>query len=186
MQKELVELYRTVSGKAAPVDMNGKTFEDFKSTVTAEEKLFIRAIITNIRAVLPAPNIAITKSQFEDLQAEVEFIDLIVEALFDEAALGTSDEDIKSFYKTMGANYKANLLKKLIERSSYHNTIDIPDLEDINAEELAKLVQLVLNKKEGVTKYIQALQDRIAANSNVEDPENPTDDETSEEESEEF
>ena len=86
----------------------------------------------------------------------------------------------------MGANYKANLLKKLIERSSYHNTIDIPDLEDINAEELAKLVQLVLNKKEGVTKYIQALQDRIAANSNVEDPENPTDEENSEEDTEEF
>lgn len=162
-QKELLELYRKHKGTSTEEKSpdEGTLVTGDGKQITDEEKLFLRSVIMNIEAVLPAPNIAITKSQVEDIQAEIEFINTVFENVYNEDILAIEDSEVREFYKYMVATIKADIVKEIMARSSYHKSIEFPEVTSVDAEKMASLVQSVMQKKHGVTNLFNAIKIRL-------------------------
>lgn len=87
----------------------------------------IDSLIDTMSVILPKPNIAPSKAQFEAFEAMVSSISGAVEALFPDDLVG-ADDTLAPIVRFMRARFKANNIKAYLETSGM-SSIEVPDYD---------------------------------------------------------
>lgn len=166
--------YKTSDNEIGYIDGNIKdNSDDNKPLYTEDEQKFLMSVINNIEADLPAPNIAVTKSHLEDLQSELEFINLVLENVYNEDSIYTENSAYKDFLKTILANIRAAKFKEILANSTLHNSIEFPKLEDFDLSIIKDKLAVIINKMQGIKNYEESITKALENNSG--DSEDQTD-----------
>lgn len=136
---------------------------DKDKQITNDEKKFLSSILKNIEVDLPAPNIAITKSHLEDLQAELEFIDLVLNTVYNEDTIYTQTTEYKDFLKTILANIRADKFKEILSNSTLHHAIEFPDISEFDVVGLKDKLMPIINKYYGVKNLEESIIKNLEA-----------------------
>lgn len=83
-------------------------------------------VIANITAVLPAPSIAPSKTEFEELDTIIASINTTLEAIFDND-LGSSDDNPMSMIR---AHVKETVLRDYMSKIGVMRDVSLPDISD--------------------------------------------------------
>ena len=154
-QKELLDIYKKYKG-------NEDTFkEEGVIRLDDDAKQFLYSVISNIEANLPAPNISITKSNLEDLESELDFIDKVIEVIYSEDQIYTESSEYKDFLKSIAANVKSNLVKELLDKSSLHKNILFDDIKAFDINTIGNNLKALMNKHKGITNLEQAIKSSL-------------------------
>jgi len=119
------------------------TTQDPSNDEDVEEAL--KRVIGTVELLLPPPNMVGNKAHFEEINAQVDAIDKILECIYpDDVA---PNDDVRSLMASVRAVAKAKLIRDFLPRLGFHEIADIPDIEEISTEQPAKLIMFLNNFK---------------------------------------
>jgi hypothetical protein len=147
----------TEKKKGAPVVEAGTT--EHKSTI--EEKFI--DVIKNITAVLPAPNLAPNKTEFEELDAIIASISTAIDALFDND-LGANDDNPIAHIRSL---VKSDIIRDYMAKIGVSRDVLIPNLSD--PEFIKRLIESKLN----ITNIAAGLKQTVDTTKSEEVPSSP-------------
>jgi hypothetical protein len=118
---------RVITGAAKVGDEDSKT----KHSASADND--IRIVIQNMSMILPAPNVSVTNTQFENIDTFMGTLGSVLEQLFPEELLMTDDSAMKEKLLAVRSFLGADVLRKYITAQS-NTALDIPTLEEFMDE----------------------------------------------------
>ena len=102
-------------------------------------------VINTVELVLPPPNMVGSKAHFEEINAQVDAIDKILESIYNDDV--APSDDLRSLMSAVRAVAKAKLLRAFLPKLGFHEIVNVPDIEDISTTEPARLIQFLNNFK---------------------------------------
>ena len=124
-------------------DKGEVTTQDPKNDEDVEEAL--KRVIGTVELILPPPNMVGSKAHFEEINAQVDAIDKILDSVYNDDV--APNDDVRSLMASVRAVAKAKLLRDFLPRLGFHEIADIPDIEEISTEQPAKLIMFLNNFK---------------------------------------
>jgi hypothetical protein len=110
------------SGQAAAETVDAGTHDDKPVSLAAK----LADVIKNITATLPAPNIAPSKTEFEELNAIISAVSTALEAVFDDA-IGAADQNPIGHIRSL---IKSDIVRDYMTKIGAARDVTIPDLSD--------------------------------------------------------
>jgi uncharacterized protein YjgD (DUF1641 family) len=127
-------------------------------TAKVDDVGLLRTILS-LRVSLPSPNIAVSKSQFEELEAFMTALDSIVNAVIAEGMFNIQDANLNDTAVQFKAVVKAALVRQYLENVGL-NIVDIPDLGELIQQhdpEVVNNLKLMLNYRKQVTDLVKVI-----------------------------
>jgi hypothetical protein len=113
-----------------------------------EDDLFRKLIyiIENLRIILPSPNVAADKSQYEEAQAVMNLINQYLDNIYNRD-LFSKDSDIGDAFSVMLSSLKMVIFKDVTKNLGMIGSFDLPTIEDIaqSADEVMRTYRVVRN-----------------------------------------
>lgn len=134
--------------------------ESHDDGVSGEEKQLVEAVINHLSVDLPAPNVATSTAQFEEIEDFISTIDTVTEEMFSEDMVMSDDSIDEDQLIALKQFVKASIIRNYMSTLST-NIFDVPGLEEFVDEhgvDVAKFQQLIQNFK----KRVQDLRNSIA------------------------
>jgi hypothetical protein len=122
---------------------------------------YVVKIIKSLRATLPQPNIAVVKSQIEELDGLINMIDRVIEVIYNQDLILSEDSKLKELMTTVAATKKAELVKEALQRISYFKAFEFEPITEIGASAMIKQLIAAINIKTGITLTEQTIMDLV-------------------------
>lgn len=132
---------------------DNKTKENTSKCITnnqeTEASEIVKKVIGTVELILAPPNMSTSKAHFEELNAEADAIEKILNLIYpDDAA--PSDE-LKSYMTSLRAIVASKLIKTFLPKLGVHEIADVPDVLDIDTEESKNVILFLANLKRRFT-----------------------------------
>lgn len=109
---------------------------DAQHDETVDEEL--KRIIASMEVVLPPPNMSTSKAHFEEVQAQTEAVNKILEVMFpDDMA---PNDELKGLMTTIRALMAAKVIREFLPKLGFHEIAAVPDLEELDDGPIVKAI----------------------------------------------
>lgn len=159
LSKSLVDAIAKIINNARDVKKSKKKNEGATNGTTADESAaaLIRKVINHIEVTLPTPAIAVDKAQYEELRAQIELIESLLEKLYDPELIVSEDQVAKDTMVAVRALMRQSLLRDAILKVGAQGSIIIPTFDDIDTNELRLTNQRILNVSKNLHRMHKSL-----------------------------
>lgn len=110
----------------------------------------LSSILDSVTVTLPSPNIVVDKSQFEELRAFMSNLEELSGHLFNQELIPSDDSVAAAALPILRARWKRSQLMRFIDRVGSFNMVEIPDMDDIDPEEILDFIQTCQNIGKGI------------------------------------
>lgn len=192
IQKDLVEIYRKHQGNNPdkPISLenssinaasgngqivstsNGEdagTYKTNEQVYTAAERSFVSRVMHNSYVVLPTPQVALSNNQVTLLEAEMGLADKMLEIAFADDLVFSESGPNKDVIKSLKAHVRRRIMEQVMQASSAHLAMSIPNMEDVSAYDLAMTNVSMLSKATGISKFEEMIKAKQEAAGNEEE-----------------
>ena len=140
--------------------------KDIHGSPIKTNKATLKAIIDNIYVELPASNIAPDKTSVEVLNDYTNAIGTVIDSLYPNEMIDTSDDSISTSFNVIKAFAKANMTKTFIEKMGLSEDLCVQELDDFivqNRDRIMNFNRVLRNTQMDLTK------DKVAGTTETED-----------------
>jgi hypothetical protein len=135
-----------VSGDAADNSMTNVSPTKDKNVAYNVFMADLAKIMNNMTITLPTPNVSTNKSHFKEIEEYGKFLDTVLNTIYPtDVYIGDSGSKYADSIKAIRALVKAAQLRKFITRLGMFTDMEIPELDEINSDEIKKFTQLAMN-----------------------------------------
>lgn len=147
--------------------------KDIHSKVIKTNKAMLKAIIDNIYVELPASNIAPDKTSVEVLNDYTSAIGNVIDALYPQEMIDTSDESVSTSFSIIKAFAKSIATKNFIAKMGLSEDLCVQELDEFiiqNRDRITNFTRTLRNTQMDLTK------DKVAGTTESEDDSNSNSD----------
>lgn len=144
------------------IDSNKEVDKD-EDGLSLPEDFTVEDLIETMTISLPRPNVAPSKAQFESLNAMIESIGQVVEALFPDELIGSND-NLSAAVKMIKAKFKTTNIRNYLESSGLTG-LDVPEAN------FTEVMSDIINVQDALANIAELLKDKVKVNT----PAEPTD-----------
>lgn len=159
-QKGLVKVVSSHGKKHANTsNQNQKTKELAENNPNqySDASKLVSAILDNVEVSLPTPNIAMDKTQFNEIREYVGSVNEIADLYFPDDLAG-NDEAAQNGLRLMKANWKREQFNNFINEIGSFKMVDLKDLDDIgDGGDIVKFIQVAQNLNKHIEAHNQAI-----------------------------
>lgn len=101
--------------------------------------------IASARIVLSPPNVAVNKAHFEDITAQIEAVNRVVETLYPDDLV--MEDELKSMVASLRAQISSSILREYLPKLGFHQIASIPELDELDPKYSKKLLLFLNNQK---------------------------------------
>lgn len=105
----------------------------------------VKRVLATVELVLPPPNMSTSKAQYDELGAQADAIDKLLNLLYPDD-VAPSDE-LKSYMSSLRAMVGSKLIKEFLPKLGVHDIADVPSIEEIDTDDLKKILLFLANLK---------------------------------------
>ena len=117
----------------------------------------IHAIMNGVETQLPKTNIVVDKAQFEEIRNYISNIDELSSRIFDNELVPQDNQKASDGMNAMRAYFKRKCLLDMIGRVGAFSMAEVPDGDDIDAQDHIDLVQQATNYGAAVSAYSEVI-----------------------------
>lgn len=108
----------------------------------------LKRVIASVEVILPPPNVAANKAKYEEVNAQCDAIDKILEKIYpDDIAV---NDEVKSLMASVRAMMTSKCVREFLPTVGFHAIADVPSLEELDSDQSAKSVLFLDNLKRRV------------------------------------
>lgn len=144
--KPLKEQLKELLKDKADDDKTSATTGDDGSGSVEETVLTKRLeeVIANLKAVLPPPNIAPDKAQFEEFKEYQDIIESMVDTMYSTELL-EKDRDASEELTMIKAYVRSQMMREYLNTSGFGNSVALPEMQTMATTDLVKIQRFILN-----------------------------------------
>ena len=121
------------------------TSDCIKENQEKQASELVKKVLGSIELILAPPNMSTSKAHFEELNAEADAIEKLLNLIYpDDAA---PSDDLKSYMSSLRAMVASKLIKAFLPKLGVHEIAEVPDILDIDTEENKNIVLFLANLK---------------------------------------
>lgn len=109
----------------------------------------VKKAIATIELVLPPPNMSTSKAHFEELNAEADAVQKLLDMIYPDD-VAPSDE-LKSYMSSLRAIVAAQLIRSFLPKLGVHEIAEVPDILEIDSEKSKEVILFLANLKRRFT-----------------------------------
>ncbi len=133
-----------------------------EGSVNQVDLINFEKVLNDIKVILPPPNIAPDKAQFDALDGMLSSIDSILNgALGDDISDG--DQDMRSLLTAMRGLTKSKLVQKYVQDFGFGD-MNIPNIEDLDQKALLDVRQTLIQMTKAIKTQSEVLNNNTASN----------------------
>ena len=121
------------------------TSECIKNNQEKQATELVKKVLGTIELILAPPNMSTSKAHFEELNAEADAIDKLLNLIYPDD-VAPSDE-LKSYMTSLRAIVASKLIKTFLPKLGVHEIAEVPDVLDIDTEESKNIILFLANLK---------------------------------------
>lgn len=114
-------------------------------------------ILNNVEVSLPKPNIIVDKTQFEEISNYINNLQTIADKFFNQEMIPSEDSLAQASLPLIKAKWMNDQVAKFITEVGSFKMCDIPDLDDIDPNELTSYIQTFENFGAAINKHRSAI-----------------------------
>ena len=150
-----------IKGGSDPKTVNN-TSQCIQEDQTKSAGELVKRVLSTIELQLAPPNMSTTKAQYEELQAQADTIQKMLDLLYpDDAA---PSDDLRSFMSALRAMVGSKLIKDFLPKLGVHDMADVPSIEEIDTDNLKNLLMFLGNLKARCQHLTQLITGQLPTN----------------------
>lgn len=150
VQKELLKILTKYTTKK-----NAEGTAD-AALAQADCSMLLNKIIFSLRAKLPAPNMSVSKAQFDEIKSFVESLDGLMSDVFNDDMVPDDQISVKGIMSMIKANIKSRMAREYIKSVGNHQMFDIPELPEFDSKEMHDVVMQFINLMIGIKNHYKS------------------------------
>ena len=110
---------------------------------TAED--FVKKTLSTVELVLAPPNMSTSKAHFEELNAQTDAIDKLLNLIYpDDIAV---NDELRSIMSSLRALIASKLVREFLPKLGVHEIADVPSVDEIDTEQVKNVLLFLNNLK---------------------------------------
>ena len=122
----------------------------------ADCAVLLNKVISSIRAKLPAPNMSVSKAQFEEIKAFTESLDGLMNEVFNDDMVPDDQISMNGIMKLIKSYTKARMAREYIKSVGNHQMFEIPELPEFDENEMRDVVMQFINIMTGIKNHYKS------------------------------
>ena len=122
----------------------------------ADCSVLLNKVIFSLRVKLPAPNMSVSKAQFEEIKSFVESLDGLMGDVFNDEMVPDDQISVKGIMGLIKANIKSRMAREYIKSVGNHQMFDIPELPEFDDKEMRDIVMQFINIMTGIKNHYKS------------------------------
>ena len=113
-----------------------------------QEKLapeLLKKVLGTVELVLSPPNMSTSKAHFEELNAQADAVDKLLNLIYPDDAVPA--DELKGFMSALRAMVASKLIREFLPKLGVHEIADVPSIDEIDSDKAAKITQFLANLK---------------------------------------
>jgi hypothetical protein len=131
---------QTLSGAEAEVDCS----------------MLLNKVIFSLRAKLPAPNMSVSKAQFEEIKSFVESLDGLMNDIFNDDMVPDDQITVKGIMSMIKTTIKSRMAREYIKSIGNHQMFEIPELPEFEDKETRDTIMQFINLLTGIRNHYKS------------------------------
>lgn len=145
LMHEIEEIIENDIHGADTVHVKDNTSDCIKDNQVKDPSELMKKVLSTIELVLSPPNMSTSKAHFEELGAEADAIQKLLELIYPDD-VAPSDE-LKNYMSAVRAMVASKLVREFLPKLGVHEIAEVPSIVDIDTDETAKILQFLGNLK---------------------------------------
>lgn len=130
----------------------------------ADCAVLLNKVISSIRAKLPAPNMSVSKAQFEEIKSFTESLDGLMNEVFNDDMVPDDQISMNGIMKLIKSYTKARMAREYIKSVGNHQMFEIPELPEFDEKEMRDVVMQFINIMTGIKNHYKSFSKVIKDN----------------------
>ena len=105
----------------------------------------LKKILGTVELVLSPPNMSTSKAHFEELNAQADAVDKLLNLIYPDDACPA--DELKSFMSALRAMVASKLIREFLPKLGVHEIASVPSIDEIDSDKAAKITQFLANLK---------------------------------------
>lgn len=122
----------------------------------ADCSTLLNKVISSIRAKLPAPNMSVSKAQFDEIKSFTESLDGLMNEVFNDDMVPDAEITMNGIMKLIKSYTKARMAREYIKSVGNHQMFEIPELPEFDDKEMRDVVMQFINIMTGIKNHYKS------------------------------
>ena len=122
----------------------------------ADCSMLLNKVIASLRVKLPAPNMSVSKAQFDEIKSFTESLDSLMNEVFNDDMVPDTEITMNGIMKLIKSYTKARMAREYIKSVGNHQMFEIPELPEFDEKEMRDVVMQFINIMTGIKNHYKS------------------------------